>query len=128
MHVGQVIISQTIFKQDNTDHQKSYWARNGVLVLTFGAWQLWCVYSSLLLGIYTDFFRSSNSSLATTSSILNPAPNTAKTTTTSRRSSSSSAPSPNLCVYQENGRKKSLTGKANFATSTDYDTGLSLTC
>ena len=56
MHVGQVIISQTIFKQDNTDHQKSYWARNGVPVLTFGVWQLWCVYSSLLLGLYIDFF------------------------------------------------------------------------
>jgi serine/threonine-protein kinase SRPK3 len=57
MHVGQVIISQMIFKQDNTDHQKSYWARNGVLALTFGVWQLWCVYSSLLLGLYIDFFQ-----------------------------------------------------------------------
>jgi serine/threonine-protein kinase SRPK3 len=57
MHVGQVIISQTISKQDNTDHQKSYWARNGVLVLTFGVWLLWCVYSSLLLGLYIDFFQ-----------------------------------------------------------------------
>lgn len=41
MHVGQVTTSQTISRQGNTAHLRSFWAQNGVLVQMSGVWLLW---------------------------------------------------------------------------------------
>lgn len=70
------------------------------------------------------YSRCSSLSQVTTSSIRNPAPNTARTTTTSRKSSSFSALSPNPSACRENGRKKFSIERASYATSTDYAIGL----
>lgn len=81
------------------------------------------LYSWMTLSM-SDFFRFLNSSPVITSSILNQVLSTAKTMITLHRSLSFSVHSPSHSANRVNGRKRSLIGGVNYATSTVCVTGL----